>query len=197
MAQNRYYGGPPLYQNVRDGTFPAGFLGYSQGFVSFANVTLATGAYTLSVNIPATNVTPVTKTATGTLTSLVALPAIPAPVFAHAGTNGGSITYTAPAGTVETIAYVYDSTAGTFFSAISHTVGLNTLTIPDNLGAHAFGSPATPTFTTGDKLAVYVVGYNYGAFEAGPPNNISTAPTIVGPNGQADITMSPAAMPVY
>jgi hypothetical protein len=197
LAQNRYVGGPPLYQNVRDGTFPTGFVGYSQGFVSFANVTLATGAYTLSVNIPATNVAPVTKTATGTLTSLVALPAIPAPVFAHAGTNGGSITYTAPAGTVETIAYVYDSTAGTFFSAISHTAGLNTVTIPDNLGAHAFGSPVTPTFTTGDKLAVYVVGFNYGAFEAGPPNNTSTTPTIVGANGQADITMSPAAIPTY
>jgi hypothetical protein len=196
-VQNRYVGGPPLYQNVRDGTFPAGFNGYSQGFISFANVTLATGAYTLSVNIPATNVTPVTKTATGTLTSLVALPAIPAPVFAHAGTNGGSVTYTAPPGTTETIAYVFDSTAGTFFSAISHTVGLNTVTIPDNLGAHAFGSPVTPTFVTGDKLSVYVVGFNYGAFEAGPPTNTSAAPTIVGSNGQADITMSPAAAPTY
>ena len=196
-AQNRYYGGPPLYQNVRDGTFPAGFLGYSQGFVSFANVTLATGTYNLSVYIPAANSTPVTKTASGNLGSLVALPTIPAPVFAHAGANGGTVTYTAPPGTVETIAYVYDSTAGTFFSAISHTVGVQTLTITDNQGAHAFGSPATPTFTTGDKLSVYVVGYNYGAFEAGPPNNTSTTPTIVGSNGQADITMSAATAATY
>ncbi len=196
-TQLRYVGGPPLYQNVRDGSFPSGFTGYSQGFVSFAKVTLAAGQYGLSVNVPASNATPVTKTATATLGSLVALPTIAAPVFARTGANGGSVTYVAPAGTVETIAYVFDSTAGTFFSQISHTTGPQTLTIGDNLGAHVFGSPASPTFTTGDALAVYVVGFNYPAFEAGPPSNLSTTPTITGANGQADITMSASTAFTY
>ena len=35
LANPNYGGGPPAYPFFRDGTFPSGFTGYSQGFVEF------------------------------------------------------------------------------------------------------------------------------------------------------------------
>jgi hypothetical protein len=37
---------------------------------------------------------------------------------------------------------------------------------------------------------VVAVGYDYPAFEAGPPGNTQQAPALVGANLQADLTMS-------
>jgi hypothetical protein len=49
----------------------------------------------------------------------------------------------------------------------------------------------------GDIVIVAAVGYDYPAFEAGPPGNTSQKPAIAGANGQADITMSPIVTQNY
>ncbi len=43
--------GPPAAADFHDGTFPAGFAGYSSGFTAFA-VTPVAGTYTLTVTVP-------------------------------------------------------------------------------------------------------------------------------------------------
>jgi len=48
-----------------------------------------------------------------------------------------------------------------------------------------------------DALVATVVGFDYPAFEAAPPANVSPKPVIVGANGQADLTQSPAAAFTY
>ena len=213
QSQLSYYGGPPLYPNPRDGTYPVSgststFVGWTQGFTAFDNVTLAAGVYTLSVTVPTANTVAVTQTATASLTSLVPLPAVAPPVFARAGVNGGTVTFTVPAGAVEAIAYVVDNYPASspnaslpvpraYFSAITHGAGLQTVTISDNLGPHANGAAATPTFSTGDKLTVYVVAYDYPAYEAGPPASTVSNPTIVGAGGQADVSLSPSTAFTY
>ncbi|MDP9025773.1 MAG: hypothetical protein M3N13_10415, partial [Candidatus Eremiobacteraeota bacterium] len=51
-SKSIFLGGPPAYTNVRTGTYPAGFLGFTQGFDIFAGTTLAAGTYGLSLTIP-------------------------------------------------------------------------------------------------------------------------------------------------
>lgn len=194
-----YRGGPPLYPQFRDGTFPSAFLGYTQGWDAFVNVTLAAGTYGLSVNVPSANATGITQTASGTLSTVVPLGAMALPTFNRSGANGGTVAFVAPVGVVESIVYITDTTTSAhgvqsssiFYSAMAAGAGPQVVTFPDNIGPRAFGGPAGPTFITGDTLRVVVVGYNYPAFEASPPGNTSQTPTIVGANGQADITVSP------
>ncbi|BDE05485.1 hypothetical protein WPS_07610 [Vulcanimicrobium alpinum] len=195
--QRKFTGGPPLYPNPQDGTYPPNFRGWSQGFTSFAGVPLSIGTYSLSVNVPVVNASGITQTASATLSSAALLPAILAPTVARAGANGATVTFTAAAGTTESIVYIVDSTQGTNFSALTRGSGPQTVTFPDNLGAHGFGIAPTPTFNTGDSLVAYVVGYDYGAYEASPPSNTSAAPSITGLNGQADITVSPSTTFTY
>lgn len=206
QASLSYYGGPPLYPNPRDGTYPSGFVGWTQGFTSFDNVTLAAGTYTLAVTVSSSNAAGVTQSASANLTSLVPMAAVPAPVFARAGANGGTVTFTVPPTAVEAVAYVVDtypsaspnaSFARAYFSAITHGTGVQTVTISDNLGPHPAGGAAAPTFNTGDKLTVYVVAYDYPAFEAGPPTSTTSNPTIVGAGGQADLSLSPSTAFTY
>jgi hypothetical protein len=208
-------GGPPLFPFVRDGTFPTGFVGYAPGFTAFDGVTIAAGTYTLNVNVPSANVAGTNVSAVGHLTSVALLPAIPAlaggvqplPVApavitqacTRTGANGVSFTAVIPAGLTEAIAYIDDITTGSFYSIRTTAVGAVTFTVPDGLGPHGFGQAAAPSVNaaatpgTGDTVQFIVAGFDYAAFEAGPPGNTSATPTIVGANGQADITMSPAA----
>jgi hypothetical protein len=190
--QQQFIGGPPAFPFVRDGSFPAAFRGYPPGFTIFDATTLAPGAYNLTVSIPSANVATTTLTATGTLGSLALLPTIGAPTgCVHAGVNGASFTAVIPAGLTEAAVYVDDSTAASFYTFRTTAAGAQTFTVPDNLGiAPALGKNA-PSFVAGDTVVVTVVGFDYPALEAGPPSNLSAAPTIRGANGQADLTMSP------
>lgn len=193
-----YVGGPPAYPFFNDGTYPAGFEGYSQGFTAFATPPVA-GSYSLSVLVPANNATPQTFTAAAALSNLTPLATIAAPTFTGDGAGGGSGTVTVPADPriVETMVYVADENQGTFFTygPIAGT-GAQAYTIGDNLGP--CGSPkcetiagkSTPTFAAGDTLDVYAVSYDYPAFEASPPKNTSQTPAIIGAGGQADLTAS-------
>lgn len=155
--------------------------------------------------------------ANGTLSTLVPLPAFPTPVFTPNGSGGGSIAFTVPAGATEAIVILqnrdgqcYPTASGSgapaYFSFTTHTVGAQVATVPNNLGPTFGPQTSTPTIctkaqvaafqsiplasATGDRWRIYAAGFNYPAIEAGPPTNLSQAPTITGSNGQADVTTS-------
>ena len=89
---------------------------------------------------------------------------------------------------------LYDSTTRAYYSQVVHGSGVQSVTIPDNLGPHAYGAAAAPTFSTGDKLSVYVAAFDYPAFEAGPPANTSQTPALP---AQADVSLSAATAFTY
>jgi hypothetical protein len=90
-----------------------------------------------------------------------------------------------------------DATSGAFFT-VGPLAGTGTVnyTLPNNLGACTTNCPQ-PSMASGDTILVAAVGYDYPAFEAGPPGNTSQTPAITGANGQADITMSPVVTQTY
>ncbi|MHB8231203.1 MAG: hypothetical protein ACYDG0_10565, partial [Vulcanimicrobiaceae bacterium] len=199
-----YLVGPPAVPFFNDGTFPTNFAGYPTGFTPVEIAPIA-GTYTLSVNVPAQNASPITYSKTATLTSTTPLPAMAAPTFTSDTTGGGSGTVTVPAGVTETMVYIVDANAGLYYAVgpIAGT-GAQPYTLPDHLGRCSTpgancenGANAGNSITAGDTYFVSAVGYDYPAFEAGPPGNKQQNPAIVGANGQADITMSPVATGTY
>jgi hypothetical protein len=199
----KYVGGPPAYPFFKDGTYPSGFAGYPQGFTMF-NAAPVAGTYSLSVVVAASNVPSQTFTATGTLADTNPLQAQSLPTFTKDGLGGGTGTVVIPndSRVVETLVYFRNSSAGTYFTvgplkgAPGSTVSF---TLPDNLGPCSgsgcqSGSNATPTIATGQKYTFYAASFDYPAFEAGPPENMSQKPTITGANGQADITTSTSSV---
>ncbi len=199
-----YLVGPPAVPFFNDGTFPTNFAGYPTGFTPVEIAPIA-GTYTLSVNVPAQNASPITYSKTATLTSTTPLPAMAAPTFTSDTTGGGSGTVTVPAGVTETMVYIVDANAGLYYAVgpIAGT-GAHPYTLPDHLGRCSTpgancenGANAGNSITAGDTYFVSAVGYDYPAFEAGPPGNKQQNPAIVGANGQADITMSPVATGTY
>ncbi len=199
-----YLVGPPAVPFFNDGTFPTNFAGYPTGFTPVEIAPIA-GTYTLSVNVPAQNASPITYSKTATLTSTTPLPAMAAPTFTSDGAGGGNGTVTVPAGVTETMVYIVDANNGLYYAVgpIAGT-GAQAYTLPDHLGRCSTpgtncenGANAGNTITAGDTYFVSAVGYDYPAFEAGPPGNKQQNPAIVGANGQADITMSPVATGTY
>ena len=79
-----YTGGPPAYPFFKNGTFPASFSGYSQGFDMFTAAPVA-GVYTLSDVVATSNAGTTTFTASSTLANLVPLPALTSPTFVKDG----------------------------------------------------------------------------------------------------------------
>ena len=182
--------GPPATPNFRDGNTVSTFVGYPAGFTSFANVTLVPGTYALNVLVPSADPKLVSNlTASATLTSTALLPTFAAPTFTSDAAGGGSVGLVIPPGVTETIVFVQDG--NTYYSFVVTGVGATTLTIPANLGPSTPKTPTSPTFASGDSLSIVAVGFDYPAFEAAPPANVSQTPTIVGANGQADLTASP------
>jgi hypothetical protein len=197
-------GGPPAYPFFTDGTYPPGFAGYPQGFTAFEAAPVA-GSYSLSVVVPIVSGPSPVFTAAATLTSTTPLPTLGKPAFTKDGLGGGTVTISIPADAriVETMVYVEDTTAATFF-AVGPLRGTGALVapLPDKLGPCVGsgcqnGPGATATIPTGDSYVVYVVTYDYPAFEAGPPGNTNQTPVIVGANGQADLSMSRLLLGVY
>jgi hypothetical protein len=209
-----YLGGPPAYTNVQTGTFPAGFIGYTQGFNSFAS-TIAAGAYTLNLVVPKSPTTNGTLTSTATLGSTALLPTYTPPTVVEDGAGGATFTVTVPAGVTETILDVVDQGAASAtatdchpaysppfnYTVVDHTAGpaVATITLPDNVGPISpTAGTADPTICAGDAYVVSEIGVDYPAYEAGPgqpgPNALSETPAILGATGQDDITVSfPAA----
>jgi hypothetical protein len=189
-----YLVGPPAVPFFNDGTFPSAFAGYLPGFEVFEVAPVA-GSYNLSAVAQAANVAPVTYKASATLAS--ATPLGPTTVTFTPSNGGGSGQVVVPAGVTETEVFITDATAGTFYTVGPLTgTGTVNFTLPGNLGPCAGtgcqnGSGAKPSIASGDTWYAAAVGYDYPAFESEPPGNKSQKPTIVGSNGQADITMSP------
>lgn len=205
-----YLGGPPAYPNVRDATFPAGFVGYPMGFTDF-RLAPAAGTYTLALQVPtgfdATGTaTSTTVSAAGTLASLTPLPTFASPTFTPASsgtpatfTGGGTIAVTVPVGVTEAMVilqnrdgscYPGSNGAPAYFTFLTRTTGAQVITVPPNLGPTFGPQTSTKTLCTGDNYRLYAVGFDYPAFESGPPNNTSPTPAISGANGQADVTTS-------
>ncbi len=199
-------GGPPAYPFFNNGTFISGFQGYSQGFNAF-ETPLATGQYSLSVNVPGATGAGKNFSAAATLTDTSPLPTIGTPSFVEDGSGGGTLSVTVPADAriVETMIYVADTTASNFFT-LGPISGTGTLggALPDTLGPCngnncQNGAGATPTLPSGDNYLVYAIAYDYPAFEASPPGSSSQTPTITGPDsgGQADISISGVLSATY
>ncbi len=210
-----YGGGPPAYPFFKDGTYPGGFSGYSQGFNEI-NAAPVAGTYTLSDVVATGNAGTLTFTASATLANVTPLPALPTPTFAEDGLGGGSGVVTVPvdARVVETMVYFVNLSQGTFFAVgpIRGT-GPQTYTLPDFLGPCSGAScqnnastrrptftPPNPPVAPGDTYRIYAATYDYPMFEASPPGNVQQAPTITGgaaTSNQADITTSASATFVY
>ena len=188
-----FRGGPPSYPNILNGTYPSGFEGFTQGFTEFATPPVA-GAYGLSIVVAAANAatTTVIGSPAGRITnpagSLGAIAA--APAFVEDGNGGGTATCTVPATAAETLVDISDVTAITFFSSVVHGGGAITAKFADDIGASS-GTVTSPPLAAGDEYSVSCIAVNYPAFESGPPSNVQELPTLVGSNGQADISFSP------
>jgi hypothetical protein len=205
-----FYIGPPFVANFKDGTFPGGcsattcaFIGYPSGFTTFG-LTPTTGAYSLAVTLAGASTQIPTYNASTTMTSIAPLPVFPAPAYASDGAGGGTITYTSPAGTTETLIEIVDTTAGNSYSIVVHGAGPHVSTLPSNVGVIT-GGVAGPSIPVGNGVRVIAVGFDYPAMEAVPStpnpaqapviNNSGSACTFSGTNstcpGQADITVAP------
>lgn len=211
-SSTKFLGGPPAYTNVRTGTYPAGFVGFSQGFDIFAGTTLAAGSYGLVLTIPSSPTSNTTVATSATLGSTTPLATYANPAVADDGANGAIITLTVPAGVNETIIDVVDTgqdpmaaapapchgsySAPYYYTVVDHTTGPATVAVhlPGNVGpVSPVTNTATPTLCTGDDYAAYAVGIDYRAYESGPgqpdPAGLAQAPNFL-TGSQADITIS-------
>lgn len=203
-----YLGGPPAYPNVRDATYPAGFVGYPMGFTDF-RLTPAVGSYGLALQVPTGftaggTPTSTTVSASATLATTATLATFPTPTFTPASsggafTGGGTINVTVPAGVTEALIILQDrdgscypgsNGAPAYFTFLTKTTGAQAIAVPANLGPTFGPQTSTKTLCTGDRYRLYAVGFNYPAFESGPPNSTTPTPVVTGANGQADITTS-------
>jgi len=193
-----YLGGPPAYPSFSNGTFPTGFGGYPAGFTTFA-ATPVPGAYTLNINVPSGNVAPFDAApVSANLVSTALLPTISKPTFTSDGTGGATIGVDVPPGVTEALVYVFDFAYGSsgefsrknFYTINTTQTGPQTLSLPNNLGPTGNDQKPTASLVAGDFYFVYVAGFDYPAFEAGPPGNLQQVPTLAGANGQADVTLS-------
>jgi hypothetical protein len=193
-----YVVGPPAVPSFNNGTFPVGFAGYSPGFTAFELPPVA-GPYSLDVKVATSNTAPVTYTATSTLASTTPLGPISVTFTSDANQDGGGTgTVSVPAGVTETEVFIVDATSDQFFT-VGPLTGTGTVnyTFPANLGPCTSNCPQ-PSMTAGDTILVAAVGYDYPAFEAGPPASKTMTPAITNStNGQADITMSPVLTQSY
>jgi hypothetical protein len=210
-----YYGGPPSWPQVTNGTYPTGFVGFSPGFLTFDAMPVV-GDYNLTLRIPTGlqgQHVDVSKVAH--LTSLTPLAVLNAlqPFADPANPGGLKIDVNVPAGLSEEWVFVSDfgqcypqTTLGTsqaFFTVRTTQPGMQELTLPPNLGPTA-GSGTTHTIctaadnqaatgnpnATGDRYSIYGAGFDYPAYAAAYPQNSNVAPTITGANGQADVSLS-------
>ncbi|GAC1413632.1 MAG: hypothetical protein NVSMB64_23880 [Candidatus Velthaea sp.] len=208
---NVYRAGPPAWPQVRDGTYPAGFIGYSMGFLTF-NIAAPAGTYTLNVTIPTSASSNAIVTAGATLPAgAPVLPLLAPPAFTPDGTGGGTIAYAAPPAAITEAFAIVQNTTGKCFpgsaSAAFYTVklapGSTSAIVPDNLGP-TIGTGSTHSVCTsadsaaynaangttgGDKYSVYLVGADYPLMENVYP--LSTVQKPVFP-ASADITLSAA-----
>jgi len=207
-----YLAGPPAFPQTRDGNFASGFAGWTLGFTDFAATPVA-GTYALNVTVPtgfdgAGNPTSGTISTSANLTALAPLPTFAKPTFTPDGAGGGSVAVNVPAGGTEAYVFVVDTKAGAtdcfpgsqsrpvYYAIRTTTTGAQTLVLPPNLGPTA-GTANNRSLCSGDTVVTYAAGFDYPVTAAAYPNSTSQTPTIVGANGQADITTSASGTTTY
>jgi hypothetical protein len=209
-----YKGGPPAYPQTRVVTTPSGFTGYSMGFTDFA-IAPKVGAYSLSIGVQdATNNTTITVTAnSATLNNATGLGAFTAaPTFVSDHLGGGTATCSpSPAGTTETLIEIIDAnydaagtaqgiTAGqgaTYYTILVSGGGTASGALSDTLGVTGAAGGTNPSLVAGDTYRVNCIAADYPLFEAGPPQNASATPTLLGGAGQADVSFSTFTAATY
>lgn len=175
------WGGPPAFLNggqtnsvVGSSNYPTGTAGVSEGIDVFAGIApVASGAYTLTVAVPATTsagTTTTTQTASFSLpAALTVLPVPAAPAYVPDGAGGGTFAFVMPAGATEAYLELTDygpnsagavscngSGTGNTDSFVGNGIGnavyytiettaSGTLTLPDTIGP---GVHATPSVCT-------------------------------------------------
>lgn len=191
--------GPPAVAQFTNINYPPGFAGYLPGFTAFAAAPVA-GSYNMTVNVAAANAAGTTLNGSAGLSSTTPLAAIAAPTFTKDGAGGGTVSFTAPAGTTESLVFITDTkaTPNVFYTVgpISGA-GAHSATLTDSLGP--CGSPpcGTTSIPTGDGYSITVVSFDYPDFEATQPGSTSQTPTVLGSAGQADLSISPATTGTY
>jgi hypothetical protein len=193
-TRRAYYVGPgnAFVPNFKDGSLGTAFNGYPSGFTTFA-LAPQTGSYALNVAIPGNNVSVPNLTATTSLTSTALLGLMPTPVYTSNGAGGGTVAVTVPAGVTETLVFINDTDAGTFYTLVIRGTGPQTATLASNLGV-VTGGVAGPSVPVGNHVRVIAVGFDYPAIEAVPVGlNPPQAPVIANGSGQANITVSTAS----
>ena len=169
-AARALYGGPPAYPPK------SGSTGYPEGFYLIALSGLPpTGPYTLTVSF-SQNGNPGAQAASATLSSNATLNTLPAPTYTGNGAGGGSGSITVPAGVTEVLIDITDRVSGVRATAVVHGIGVQPYVIPNSLG-----------FVTGDLIRIQAFGFDYNAYELGPPNNLSQTPPMP---AQADVTVA-------
>ena len=198
VSATTYRGGPPAYPQVRNGQYPAAFVGFPQGFTSFV-VTPVVGAYSLSVGIQDGNGATTTIAAPpATLGSAAGLAASSAPTVTKDGSGGLSVAFTAPVGTTESLVDIVDRSVipNVFYTVLTSGAGPQIAVLPANLGPFSSGQP-TVSIATGDTYSIRLVNLDYPGFESGVPQNTQQTPTLAGLNGQADISYAPVVGGTY
>ncbi|MBV9270004.1 MAG: hypothetical protein JO165_02855, partial [Candidatus Eremiobacteraeota bacterium] len=154
------------------------------------------GTYTLAVQAVQNGHT-TTANVSATLNGATILSPLPQPTITSTGDGGATIGLPVlPPGITQVIANVIDANVPPAQPAppalpcptgIANTTvvftSAGTQRIPSNLGIGG-----SPTFCTGDTLAVYAYGFDYDEIALGPPGNMSPSPSLP---AQADVTVAP------
>lgn len=168
-----------------------GFAGFPVGFTAFANIAPAASAtpYSLSVQVASAQSPGTTFTASATMATLTTLGLMPEPTFTSNGAGGGTVVVAPTAGVTEAELFVVDVAipGGTVSIFTFPFTGAQTITVPNMLQTNAKGQPA-PSFSPGDAVFAYTVGFDYPAFEG--TFSTSQTPSIVSAAGTADVTVS-------
>lgn len=198
------WGGPPAYDSnatgkgTRDGTFPSGLLGVSEGLSIFQGVVVGAGAYNLKVNVAAANAPSTAFTATYAAPAPVTLATIATPTIAFDATDDPSVTFVMPAGFVGEYIQIGDYASATATAAKTYytfwsTAAAGTVTVTPAMAPGAPGTTAKPV-ATGDTVRVNIVGfdYNHYALTANLPLNSAYPQTPALP-ARADVSISAQA----
>ena len=124
--------------------------------------------------------------------------------------------FVAPPGVTETVVDIQDlnycavyaaangvaNVGSVWYSIVVQGSGAQSAVLPANLGPSGTSvgncaAVAGKSILTGDTYGIFLIGADYPLFEAGPPQNTSQTPALVGGAGQADITISNRFTVVY
>jgi hypothetical protein len=164
--------GPPAVPDFHPSSagFPAGFIGYDSGFVTFGVLNPPVGTYSLHLAVPGPDIgsNSAVFDQTATLASAVPLGPVTAPAIAQPGGAGTTLFFTvapAPAGATSQVLYVMDQSSGTFWSFNAGATG----------GTFSLGAGS---FAAGDVVRTIVAAANWDIVGDAVPNNLSPAPTL-------------------